>query len=78
MAKARDQVARHPDCLGAPTAVRVRYRRSWRMGRAGQSRPYTLSAYGETSRWLSTVATPGAAAAAALAAAASCSECTCP
>ena len=34
--------------------------------------------YGETSRWLSTVATPGAAAAAALAAAASCSECTCP
>jgi hypothetical protein len=34
--------------------------------------------YGETSRWLFTVATPGAAAAAALAAAASCSECTCP
>ena len=34
--------------------------------------------YGETSRWLSTAATPGAAAAAALAAAASCSECTCP
>jgi hypothetical protein len=34
--------------------------------------------YGETSRWLSTVATPGAAPAAALAAAASCSECTCP
>ena len=33
---------------------------------------------GETSRWLSTVATPGADAAAALAAAASCSECTCP
>jgi hypothetical protein len=33
---------------------------------------------GETKRWLSTVATPGADAAAARAAAASCSECTCP
>ena len=43
-----------------------------------QPRPLTLSAYGETARWLSTVATPGAAAAAARAAAASCSECTWP
>jgi ABC-type transporter Mla MlaB component len=42
------------------------------------ARPLTLSAYGETTRWLSTVATPGAAAAAARAAAASCSECTWP
>jgi WhiB family redox-sensing transcriptional regulator len=40
--------------------------------------PVTLSAYGDTSSWLSTMATPGAEAAAARAAAASCSECTCP
>lgn len=33
---------------------------------------------GETTRWLSTDATPGAAAAAAVAALASFSECTCP
>jgi hypothetical protein len=59
-------------------------RRRWQAGTSvtgfltDQPRPLTLSAYGETARWLSTVATPGAAAAAARAAVASCSECTWP
>jgi len=59
-------------------------RRRWLAGSSvteflqDQSARLPLSAYGDTSRWLSTMATPGAAAAAARAAAASCSECTCP
>ena len=61
----------HRDCL----ELSPRY--AFESGAHGP-RPLTLSAYGETARWLSTVATPGAAAAAARAAAASCSECTWP
>ena len=54
-------------------------RRRWLAGTSvTESSRTSPHGYGETSRWLSTVATPGAAAAAALAAAASCSECTCP
>ena len=59
-------------------AVRRRWLAGSRVTEFLQDQPARLHGYGETSRWLSTVATPGAAAAAALAAAASCSECTCP
>ena len=45
---------------------------------AGACLRHTLAGYGDTTRWFSTFATPGAAAAAALAVLASVSECTCP
>ena len=76
-----------PASRGVPDdgdVAKARGRRRWQAGTSvtefltDQPRPLTLSAYGETARWLSTVATPGAAAAAARAAAASCSECTWP
>ena len=85
--RSASRTGRVPASRGVPDdgdMAKARGRRRWQAGTSvtefltDQPRPLTLSAYGETARWLSTVATPGAAAAAARAAAASCSECTWP
>jgi len=61
-------------------AARLAALTDWLTGQepAGAYLRHTLAGYGDTTRWFSTFATPGAAAAAALAVLASVNECTCP
>jgi hypothetical protein len=62
----------------AGQALVIERARLWSAHDRLPSVPCPRPGYGETRRWLSTVATPGAEAAATRAALASCSECTCP